>query len=77
MPGNEIPWSEYYLGLGGLTSALAAALYLDVFPLALLPDLVWLMIVAVVFTASAAANVYFSRKLKLGQGDEPPSEVSG
>ncbi|WP_425600868.1 DUF7344 domain-containing protein [Halobaculum rubrum] len=70
--GREIPWSEYYLGLSGVSAALLAAVWVNAFPFTLVPDLGWFAFVVVAFTVSAAANRYYSSDMKLGSDTEPP-----
>ncbi|MFC6794284.1 hypothetical protein ACFQFH_07895 [Halobaculum halobium] len=72
--GNEIPWSEYYLGLSGVSAALLLAVWVNAFPFTMVPDLGWFAFVVVAFSVSAAANRYYSRDMKLG-GDSSPAEL--
>ncbi len=70
--GNEIPWSEYYLGLSAVSAALLAAVWVGAYPFTLVPDLGWFAFVVVAFTVSATANRYYSTGMKLGGDDVPP-----
>ena len=72
VPANEIPWSLYYLGLSVLNAALLAALWLNAFPLGVLPDLAWIACFAAVFVGSAVAHTCYNRRMRLGAGDAPP-----
>jgi hypothetical protein len=72
VPANEISWSLYYLGLSALNAALLAGLWLDAFPLGLLPDLVWIACFVAVFVGSAVAHTCYNRRMRLGAGDIPP-----
>ncbi|AXR78933.1 DUF7344 domain-containing protein [Natrarchaeobaculum sulfurireducens] len=72
VPGHEFAWRELYLSLGAISCALAAALWLEIDPFTALSDLTWMGIVAVTFTATAAAHIYYERHMRLGHGDEPP-----
>lgn len=69
---DDIPWSEFYLGLSGLSAALVAAVWLDVTPFGLLPDLAWGTIVVALFAATSVAHVYHAEQRRLGTGGEPP-----
>lgn len=68
--GNDIPWSQYYLGLSAVSAALLTAVWIDVAPMAV-GDLGWMAFVVAAFTVSSIAHTYESRKHKLG-GDGPP-----
>ena len=41
---DEIPWSEFYLGLSALSASLLAALWMDAALLSLVPDLAWMCV---------------------------------
>jgi hypothetical protein len=73
VPGNEIPWSEYYLGLGALGVALTAAVWVDAFPFGVVPDVTWIGVVSMALVASATAHTVRNRRMKLGAGGEPPA----
>ncbi|WP_306060236.1 DUF7344 domain-containing protein [Natronococcus wangiae] len=72
VPGREFAWRELYLSLGAISCALVAGLWLDVPVFTALSDLAWAGIIAVVFTATAAAHIYHERHMRLGHGDQPP-----
>lgn len=70
--GNEIPWSEFYLGLSALGAALTAALWVEAVPFSLLPDLAWLAGVVVMFALTSAVHVYYADQRRLGSDGAPP-----
>ncbi|WP_139328872.1 hypothetical protein [Haladaptatus litoreus] len=72
VPGRELSWAQYYLGLGGVSVALMAAVWLEAFPFSLLPALVWGSFVASVFLLSGIAHVFTLRSSRLGASGEPP-----
>ena len=72
VPGNEFAWRELYLSLGAVSLALVAALWGGVYPLTLLPDLVWATLIAAVLTLAAVAHVYHERHMRLGEQEVPP-----
>ena len=72
VPGHEFAWRELYLSLGAISSALVAALWLEIYPLTVLSDLTWAGIIAVTVTLAAAAHIYHERNMRLGHGDQPP-----
>jgi hypothetical protein len=71
VPGNSIPWGEYYLGLSAFSIALVAAVWVGVFP-ASVPDLAWAALIGTLFASSSAYHVFTNREMVLGSGDEPP-----
>jgi len=72
VPHNEIPWSTYYLGVGLIGTVVALATWLDVFPLAYVPDGVAGLLLALVLTVSAAVHVRYHRNNRLGSDERPP-----
>lgn len=72
VPHNEIPWSEYYLGLSAISLALVGAVWMDAFPFGAVPDLVWAAVIAVLFIASSVVHTHHSREMRLGVEGEPP-----
>ncbi len=73
VPGDNIPWSEYYLGLGVLGVGLTAAVWLGTFPFTVVPDVAWVGVVSLALVASATAHALRSRRTKLGAAGEPPA----
>ncbi|RNJ27112.1 DUF7344 domain-containing protein [Halosegnis longus] len=69
--GNDIPWSEYYLGLAGLGVALTAAVAVDAYPFVLLPDVAWLAALAVTIAVSALYHTHYAARTRLGRGETP------
>jgi len=69
--GNDIPWSEYYLGLAAVFGALAAAVAVNAYPFVLLPDIAWLAASAVTLFVSAIYHNYYATRSRLGRGDTP------
>jgi DNA-binding transcriptional ArsR family regulator len=74
VPKNDIPWSDYYLGLAGVALALVAAAWLDIAPFTALPDIGYAALVAVVLGISAAFHTANSRRNLLG-GTERPADA--
>lgn len=69
--GNDIPWSEYYLGLAAVFGALAAAVAVNAYPFVLLPDIAWLAASAVTLFVSAVYHNYYATRSRLGRGETP------
>lgn len=74
VPRKEIPWSEYYLGLGVISCVLIAATWLGAPPFGTLSGLFWAFVIAAAVTASGVVHVHRSRKMQLGS-DGPPPEL--
>lgn len=72
VPQDEIPRSEYYLGLSALSGALLAAVWIGTFPFDLLGDLTWGAIIVAMFAVSAAVDTYYKSKRQLGGAGSPP-----
>ncbi|SNR46637.1 hypothetical protein SAMN06264855_10863 [Halorubrum vacuolatum] len=70
--GKEIPWSEYYLGLSGVSAALVIAVWLGTWPFVLLPEIAWTLAVVVAFLFSALAHKYYTTEMKVGHREKPP-----
>lgn len=70
--GDEIPWSQFYLGLSAVALAFIAAIWLGAFPFVLLPDLLPGALLAVAFTLSSVAHFLHARNEKLGSNGRPP-----
>ncbi|WP_276260835.1 DUF7344 domain-containing protein [Haloglomus litoreum] len=69
---DDIPWSEYYLGLGAVCAALITAVWVTGIRLPFVSGLGWAAIVVLAFVGSAAVHVYIDHRRKLGQYEEPP-----
>ncbi|MFB6103926.1 MAG: hypothetical protein ABEJ57_02410 [Halobacteriaceae archaeon] len=69
---QDVPWSEYYLGLGAVFTALVAAVWAGVYPFTHLPGLAWATFIAVTLAVSALANFLLQRGTRLGETEEPP-----
>jgi DNA-binding transcriptional ArsR family regulator len=67
VPENDIPWSQYYLGLATVSLAVVAAAWLELFPFSLLPGIAYAGLVAGALGVSAAVHTYRSRSLAEGQ----------
>jgi len=70
--GREIPWSDYYLALTGISALVLGGATLGLAPFTLLPSFAWSVFVVVAFAVSALAHRYFSRRNRLGITEEPP-----
>jgi hypothetical protein len=76
VPGADIPWSEYYLALGGVSLAVLVAVALGIGPFAALSGVGVGIFAVVAFLVSACANYYYQHESLLG-GHERPPELRG
>ena len=65
VPGGEIPWAEYYLGLSGVAAALVAAAWFGVYP-GVVPAFGWAALVVGLFAVSAGVHYYQTKRNRLG-----------
>jgi len=73
VPGDEIPWSQYYVLLGLLCASVTVAAWAGTPPFGTVPGTALAAGMALLVTASGAAHVYHNRKMRLGGGERPPS----
>ena len=71
VPDREIPWSEYYLGLGAVSAAAVAAAWIGTLSFGAVPGLVLAGLIALALTLSAGAHVYATRRYRL-ERTRPP-----
>ncbi|WP_368279789.1 DUF7344 domain-containing protein [Halomarina oriensis] len=75
VPGRDIPWSRYYLGLAGVNTLVLVGCLVGVPPMSLLPVLSWLTFVVASFLLSAAVHTFYNRRLRIGSTTTPPPEL--
>ncbi|WP_254537975.1 DUF7344 domain-containing protein [Halomarina litorea] len=75
VPGPDVPWSRYYIGLAGVNAVVLAGVLVDVAPFSLLPPTSWLVFLVASLVVSAAAHTYLTRRMRLGSADDPPGRV--
>jgi hypothetical protein len=66
VPGNDIPWSEFYLGLSAVGAALVFVTWLEIGPFASLSGLTLAAILVGVFALSAAVHTYDAAGSRIG-----------
>lgn len=76
VPGSDIPWSEYYLGLSVVAAALVVVSWLGIYPFGAIPGFVVAFALAGVFGLSAVVQMRNAWKHQIGTGkyelDEDP-----
>lgn len=73
VPHDEIPWSTYYLGLGGVCSGAVVLFELGVVPFTVFSGIGIAALVTLLFTVSAVAHRYHEHRNRLGSAGEPPA----
>lgn len=69
VPENDIPWSEFYLGLSGFGAALVAATWIGVFPFVALTGEVVAAILVALFAVSAGIHTYQLKRNRIGSDE--------
>ena len=72
VPERDIPWSNYYLGLGAVGLAALVVTWLNIGPFASVPDIGAGVFLAVTLLVSGAANIYYQNQGLVGNGEKPP-----
>ena len=72
VPADSIPWGMYYLGLTAVGTVVMGGLWLEVVPTEMVPELGWATLVFALFAASAVVHVLQSRRMRLGEMENPP-----
>jgi hypothetical protein len=74
---NDVPWSQYYLGLAAVNLGVLVGALAGLYPFTLVPSAGLALFVVTTFLVSALVHTYFSRtEMRLGDSDTPP-EVEG
>lgn len=81
VPRGDIPWSQLYLVLGSVLSALVIVAALGFPPFSAVGGFGYAMFVAVTFTVAGAAHVLYDRRTRIETNTtsadiQPPQEVS-
>jgi DNA-binding transcriptional ArsR family regulator len=72
VPGNDIPWNLYYIGLTAAGLTLLGLAWLEVAPFGQVPELAWGLIILVMFGGSAFVKTLLTRRRELGDEGPPP-----
>lgn len=70
--GRDVPWSKYYLALGGVGLAVLAVVGFDLGLFAGFPDIAAGVFLWVALVVSAVANYYTQHANRLGSTETPP-----
>ena len=71
--GTDVPWSQYYVGLTGISAVVVGAITAGLGPLAAVPTVTAAVFVLVAFGVSAIAHALYSRRNRLGIDGPPPA----
>lgn len=72
VPSDDIPWSEYYLGVSVLALVFIGFAWTGFFPLARLSGFGWAGVIALYVGVSALVHRHQERKYRLGSDGPPP-----
>lgn len=76
VPGNDINWSQYYLALTAISTALLGAHYLGIYPFTM-PSSTVAAVVVTAFGVSAFVHLYQNSNNKIGSQGSPPTATDG
>ncbi|WP_086888675.1 DUF7344 domain-containing protein [Natrarchaeobaculum aegyptiacum] len=72
VPGIDVPWGLYYLGLTGVNVCVLTLAMVGVYPFSLASGLSWALFVVLTFGVSALAHAYINlNQHRYGIGDRP------
>lgn len=78
VPGLDVPWGYYYLGLSGIQLLLVTSAWAGVPLLADVPWLSWVLFIMVVYAVSAAVHAYWNyTQTRFGVDEHPPGVDAG
>lgn len=69
---RDVPWSEYYVGVGAVAVAVVAAAHLGVPLVGAVTGLGWATVIAVALLVSAAVHHAVTRESRLANTEAPP-----
>jgi hypothetical protein len=70
--GKDIPWSQFYIGLGVTGSAAATAGWAGLLPFSLLAGHGWAIVVGLAMTITGSVHSYVTHKRQFGECGPPP-----
>ena len=76
VPGDDIPWGQYYLGLSGIAALVTASAWTGVYPSGV-PWVFWPAVITLVFALSAAAHVWWTKRNRFQLDGPPPDAADG
>ena len=74
VPEAELDWSEFYLALGAIATALVTVAALGLYPFSLLPPITYALLISVGLLAVASIHYISKRGSRLGHGDPTATE---
>ena len=72
VPGRDVPWAVYYVGLAVLNTAVVGGVLLDAPGLSLVPSEGWLVFVVAALLASALAHLWYTYRGRLVDDETLP-----
>lgn len=71
VPKDELPWSEFYLGLSAVSLGIVLVVWAGIVPTGVIPPLGYAALIAVVFGVAAGVHTYLTRQSALGGANAP------
>jgi hypothetical protein len=75
VPSDDLPWSQFYLGLGAVFTALVTVAALGVPPFGSIPGFGYALCIALTVSGIAAYHTVRDRRSRLGGNDDPVEEI--
>jgi|GEM_PF-282381 hypothetical protein len=75
VPSNDLPWSQFYLGLGAVFTALVTVAALGVPPFDSVPGFGYALCIALTVSGIAAYHTVRDGRSRLGGNDDPVEEI--
>jgi hypothetical protein len=73
LTGRKIPWGLYYLGFAGLSAVSLVFLWIGIFPLTMVSQILWGVFFVTALGVSAVCHVYDNYcRMRMGARDIPP-----
>lgn len=70
--GKQLPWHMFQLQVAAVSFLLLVAIWLEVWPFVLLPDIAWTGVIVAMICVVAVVQYYDKKRMQLGKGPKPP-----
>ncbi|WP_178916445.1 hypothetical protein [Natronomonas gomsonensis] len=75
VPSDDLPWSQFYLGLGAVFTALVTVAVLGIRPFDSVPGFGYALCIALTVSSIGAYHTVRDRRSRLGGNDDPVEEI--
>lgn len=73
VPKGDIDWDEYYLWIAASTGVVLVLVWLEMYPLSVVPDAFWVFFAVGIFGLATVVHYIYHRRARLGT-EGPPTE---